>query len=675
MRLDEFFKKYDLVHANLVNGGKVRLSINFSLNDMVELSILYDDEIDDKTVYSTIEDYSFKFFILPKIVQRFLSKGNDFSKRVIMGNEEFGTVVIKNSDDTQCMVLRNCSIDVMDFLDKMFLGLSNLNDYRDDIFINYLACNIAFDYAKYKTKFVTKIDNLSFYDYASRKKSTDKTLKNDEFTDSLAILDIARCFVSTKSFDYDVLIKELEKDYGKDKVISALCKKFLANDFSQDTIYTRAYICASFEKNNETFLNDNSELVDEALDATSSGVSYFNDDYDDYWNERSKYFLAMNDDANADICESFFESRILVYEEVNMSNETIVKDIESKDRIKNKIVNAIKKIKNTRPDFSSIINDPLEENADVETVNVNEEEKENGNTLFDEEIKKGAEEEAKELFELIKERDQIKKDAEEFAKMILKSEKERKKIMAEADEQAKIIFELQQENNRLRALADENAHYLLDRDLRLSEEERLREEIDNTPVKNSDIDKIQDLLNSISAVKDLDFAVNHPTVMQELTYLEEKIVTYLTTHVNVVKTEDTLLPLEKQEMYESKSVGELLSMIRNAYVSSHVYEKEGRHTLINVNPVDEDTYKVTLYSVKDDEDDILMDVFFEDYQLTEDVIKELCDIFKADSFIVASKTDNIPYDKADYLVIDNMNNAIKFMGCNRDLINMVKAYL
>ena len=67
--------------------------------------------------------------------------------------------------------------------------------------------------------------------------------------------------------------------------------------------------------------------------------------------------------------------------------------------------------------------------------------------------------------------------------------------------------------------------------------------------------------------------------------------------------------------------------------------------------------------------------FFEDYQLTDSVLEQLCDIFKRDAVIVASKIDNIPPDKADYLVLDNMNNAIKFMGCKRSLIDVVKQYL
>ncbi len=70
-----------------------------------------------------------------------------------------------------------------------------------------------------------------------------------------------------------------------------------------------------------------------------------------------------------------------------------------------------------------------------------------------------------------------------------------------------------------------------------------------------------------------------------------------------------------------------------------------------------------------------MDAFFEEYQLSDDVLKEICDIFSTDAVIVASKIDNIPPNKADYLVIDNMDNAIKFMDFKRELIEKIKEYL
>ena len=46
-----------------------------------------------------------------------------------------------------------------------------------------------------------------------------------------------------------------------------------------------------------------------------------------------------------------------------------------------------------------------------------------------------------------------------------------------------------------------------------------------------------------------------------------------------------------------KPILELLSMIRNAYKSSHNFEKDGRHTVIDLSPIDEDTAYTFRYSV------------------------------------------------------------------------------
>ena len=299
------------------------------------------------------------------------------------------------------------------------------------------------------------------------------------------------------------------------------------------------------------------------------------------------------------------------------------------------------------------------------------------------------------LMKAIEERDKIKKDAEEFAKIILKAQRERREIIRAAEEQAKKIVALELENEKLKAmaldnaksilakekretdeikkLAMENAKDILARQRKYNEELRLREVLDNAPVNRSDIDKINNLLNALSSVKELDFAVNHPTVMQEVSLLEEKIVTYLTTHKNIVdkeKREEEIVLTPSDE----KTPTELLEIIRNVYLKSRTYEKEGRHTVINIVP-SYSKYRVTLYSVKNDSADVLTDVYFDSAYFTEGVIKEICDIYKTDSIIVASKTDNVPGELADYLVIDNKDNAIKFMGCNKLIVNIAKAYL
>jgi hypothetical protein len=159
--------------------------------------------------------------------------------------------------------------------------------------------------------------------------------------------------------------------------------------------------------------------------------------------------------------------------------------------------------------------------------------------------------------------------------------------------------------------------------------------------------------------------------MQELNDLEEKINTYLIVHKNVqeeekketttIKKDTTTLPVENIET------------IRNAYIESMAYTREGRHTVIYIEEVD-NKYKVTLFSVKNDMDDILTEVFFENEFFDENVIKDICEIFKKDSVIVASKIDNIPNGYQDYLVIDNLENALKFMGVKKEIVEIAKKY-
>ncbi len=288
------------------------------------------------------------------------------------------------------------------------------------------------------------------------------------------------------------------------------------------------------------------------------------------------------------------------------------------------------------------------------------------------EIEDAAEDQAWRIVELERENAQLRAQAEENAKHIFeKEEGDSRALVHAAEEQAKRIIELERENDELKRLAKENAMSIFNRDNRYEEELRLREGIDNTPVSKNDIDKILNLYNSLTEVEGLEFAINHPTIMQDINELEEKITTYVSTHKNVVdepkveavttETEDTTLPINN------------VDTIRNAYVGSMAYLREGRHTVINVEET-EDKYKVSLYSVKDDMYDTLTEVFFEKEFFTEDVIKDICEIFKKDSVIIASKVDNIPNGYQDYLVIDNLENALRFMGVKKEIVEIAKNY-
>ena len=383
---------------------------------------------------------------------------------------------------------------------------------------------------------------------------------------------------------------------------------------------------------------------------------------------------------------------------------------------------AKKKTEVKSDDFANIIHNPIEVEEEVSTSE-------------EDALKAGAVEQAKMLLDVIRERDAIKRDAEEFAKTILEKQKERRQILKAAEEQARRIIVLEKENDELRRLAEENARIILDRNIqedralkrdareyaeiiytkqeerrnlikaaeeqakriialekenaelkRLAEENarnlfnreanyreelKLREVSEVEPMTSKDVDKLYALLNALTSVEELDFAINHPAVMQEIFDLENKIETFLSTH-KVVEKENKYVPTTDYE--EKKTNTELLNIIRGAYQESHNYEKEGRHSLINVSP-DRDKIKVTLYSIKNDNDDILTEVYFDEDFFDDNTIKELCEIYSSGSVIVASKTDNMPGNLQDYLVIDNQDNAIKFMGCSRDIVERAKAYL
>ena len=679
--IGDLLKKYDLFHSSIISGGKVKFNINYLLDGKIYVSLvaLINGE-EKKASYDFFDNEEFNTFILPKIFQRFLSKNIGLNVRKIMGNDENGTFVLQRRDLNDSLIIRNCSSKVMNLADILlnsFGTISKINSTNNSKIIfeedthqqhdDYMKYNIVFDYAYYKTKFLKGLYSDDYDDsVVSNKSDENRAVEN---ADQLLLLNIARYAYTLENLDNNVW-DEIINSYKDNPSVLEVCNKFREIDYSMDTNYSDALILAEYEKNNDLFLHYNDVLVEEALKACNNQVDYFSNSYLVYFRDRERYYASILDGEHQAICLDFLDAHDL---DENKKKHVEVKnriDYESKTtRHDKELISKFKKIKEEKASFASIINDSIEENDVEEEVE---------KIFFDidkEKLMMDAEEQARKIIEIEKERDQLKKDAEEFAKIILQNEKEHKKIVEAAEEQARKIVELEKENEELRKLANENAKYLFDREQKLREEESLREYMDNIPIKSQDIDKINNLLNSISIVKDLDFAVNHPTVMQELMFLEEKIVTYLTTHKNIVHDDSVIVPIEKEEMLESKPVIELLAMIRNAYISSHSFEDSGRHTLINFNPVDEDTYRVSLYSVKDETEDVLMDVFFEDYQLTDSVLEELCDIFKTDSVIIASKIDNIPPDKADYLVIDNIGNAFKFMDCKRNLIEKVREYL
>lgn len=635
--IEELLKKYDLYHSSIISLGNVKFNINYLPGEKIYISLVL-SYCDKEQKYSLDMDNSddFKNIYLAKIVERFLSKNVKVNVRTIMGNATQGTLIIQRHDLKDYLIIRNCKKDVMDFvllLQKCFNYMSNTKndsmilfkeEYRD--YDDYMKYNILFDYAMYKN---------ALYDG-----------KDEVKDDELLLLNIARY---AYSFEEDNIWENIKSIYKDNKNVCDICDQFKNLNFEEENIYTKALVLAEFEKNNDILIHSNEVAVNEALEAVKNNVNYFDENFIDYWRAKQLEYYKTTDEEKQAVSIDF------------------LKTVDS-SKIKTKKLDIISKLKEIKEnkEFNKVSNDDSSEIIDQD--------KEIFNILSEDEIKENAYIEAKRLFKLQQENIKLQHDAEEYAKEILKKEKEYREIKKSADEQAKKILELIEENNKLKKMAEENAMYLIERE-NLETEVYERKKTVDTPVKSQDIDKINNLLYAISSVKNLDFAVSHPVIMQELSLLEEKTITYLTTHKNIVKDEDVIVPIEKEEMLETKPVLELLSMIRNAYTSSLSFEKDGRHTLINFNPVDSDTFRVSLFSIKDDNEDLLMDAFFEDYQLTDKVLEELCDIYKGNSVIVASKIDNIPPDKADYLVIDNMDNAIRFMDCKREFIDKVKQYL
>lgn len=647
--VEELLKTYDLFHCSLISGGVVDLDINYYGVNNVEIKVkgIFNKEETVKSFDFLIDNY-YETFIFPKIVQRYLSKNLNFS--LTKNNKD---LMLKRDDNKSNMMLTNCPSYHVLIVENLMNSFKKINDFSKEnklSFIDYsnsdlyILTNIICDIAYYNTKFKKSAFMLDLKNYQTVEEISDfkRDIRNE------LVLNVAKFVAGYKDKSSDTLWEDILEKFHDDPAIAEVIHKFEKENFKETSIYTKALEYAEYEYINSYVIRNNEEAYEEATVACINGINFFSEEYLNYWRERKTYYETINEMAKITMCDNFINNYYLK----GVEN---VGDVDFLDKLK--------KLKEEPKEnsFFKIFNEPI--------VDVFEED----STYED--IKVGALDQAKRLIDIIKERDILEKDAEEFAKEILRVNKEQETLKKDAEKQAAIIMNLQKENEHLKEMADENAKYLIERNKMIEDEEELRKYIRTYPVKRQDIDKINALMVAISDVKPLDFAIAHPTVMNYLIILEEKIITYLKTHTNIINERDLIVPIEIEEMYESKSVTELLSMIKNAYDTSKILLKEGRKTLINFTPVDEDTYRLALYSIKGDEEETLMDAFFEDYLLTDDALKELCNIFKDNSVIVASKIDNLPFDRADYLVIDNVNNALKFMDCPRKLIDRVKNYI
>ena len=554
-------------------------------------------------------DYGYDTNIFPRIIVTFLSLDNMEVRKLLAGDT--GNIVIEK--DHRRLLLKNVNrndIKIVDNLSSSITSLRNGEDIKDNS-SDYVAHQIINNYFSHIKK---KIDNKRY-----------KT-----------IYDINKKIIDNKDI-YELFEKMYDEDalYNTDEFISNYINNKEKNKKEE---YKRII-------KNERLEELEGELI-------MSKNKKENNNFEKIINEPIEEKKSLFDDSDRDVLQ------LGAVEQAKMLLEVI----KERDAIKKDAEEFAKTILERQKERRQILRAAEEQARRIIVL-----EKEN------DELKKLAEENARIILDReIQENKEILRDANEYAKIIYAKQEERKSLLKAAEEQAKRIYELEKENAELRKLAEENAKNLFARENKYRNEIKLREIDSAVPVSESDIDKLYALLNALTAVENIDFAINRPTVLQEVVNLETKIETYITTHNIVTKEEKEEQPSTEIESKQTNE--ELLGIIRNAYTESHNYESEGRHSLINVTPSD-DKMRVTIYSVKNDTDDILTEVYFDEDLFEDKTIKEICEIYKNGAIIVASKTDNLPGDIQDYLVIDSQDNAIKFMGCDKNIIERAKAYL
>ncbi len=571
-------------------------------------------KVNDDT-YTFDYDYDFDTNILPRVVTTFLSLDRMDVRKLLSGNK--GNIVIDG--EGRRLLIKDVNENDILLVDKLNEGMNKLRENEEpenvtDQYVLYQVINNYFSHIKddIENEEIEKVYNIN------------KNIieNNNEVYEIFKKLDKDDSLYNTDEFTKNYVTNKgkLKTEKNKKEEIKRLIKNERLEELEGEL---------NMAKKTKRENNDFAKIINEPLTdtATTSG-----DEYD--------------------------VLRLGAVEQAKM----LIEVMKERDQIKKDAEEFAKTILERQKERRQILKAAEEQARRIIAL-----EREN------DELKKLAEENARIILDKeIQETKEIKRDATEYAKIIYAKQNERKSLLKAAEEQAKKIFELERENAELRRLAEENAKNLFARENKFRNEVKLREISSAVAVDQSDIDKLYNLLNALSAVENIDFAINRPTVLQEVVDLETKIETYITTHniVNPTKEPDPE-PIES----ESKQTNEeLLNILRNAYTESHNYEKEGRHSVINVTP-EEEKIRVTVYSVKNDTDDILTEVYFDGDLFEEKTIKELCDIYSNGAIIVASKTDNLPGNIQDYLVIDSQDNAIKFMGCDKDIIERAKAYL
>ena len=156
---ESLLKEYDLYHCSLLYGGKIKFNINYLADGSVYVSLVgLIREEENKTTCDYRNNDDFNKIILPKIIERFLSKNVGVKARTIMGGEENGTFIVENSDGKDSLIIRNCSKETMELSQKLIAALNNLNSFyytnenriiiqsdSNEVYDNYMKYNLIFD--------------------------------------------------------------------------------------------------------------------------------------------------------------------------------------------------------------------------------------------------------------------------------------------------------------------------------------------------------------------------------------------------------------------------------------------------------------------------------------------------------------------------------------------------
>jgi hypothetical protein len=579
----------------------------------IDMVITKDDDVriminDDE--YSFEYDYDFDTNIMPRVITTFLSLDNMELRKLLFDNK--GNIVIQKG--SRRLLLKNVTENDILLIDGLYESINNLrkNNKPSNQIEEYVLYQIINNYFGHLKENI----NIDLYEeiYDINKDIIDN---NSEVYEAFEELEYENSLYNTDEFTKNYVVN---KEKNKKELYQALVKNERLEELEGEL---------NMGKKNKKEKNNFAQIINEPI---KEEIKIVEDEYD---------VLRLGAVEQAKMLLEVMKER----DSIKKDAEEFAKTILEKQKERRQILKA----------------------AEEQARRIIMLEREN------DELKKLAEENARIILDKeIQENKEILRDANEYAKIIYAKQAERKSLLKAAEEQARKIFELERENAELRRLAEENAKNLFARENKYRNEVKLREIDSAVPVDQSDLDKLYNLLNALTAVENIDFAINRPTVLQEVVDLETKIETYITTH-NIVNKEEKVDSSDIKTETQ-KTNDELLGILRSAYTESHNYEREGRHSLINVTPEDE-KIRVTIYSVKDDTDDVLTEVHFDGELFEDSTIKELCEIYKNGAIIVASKTDNLPGDLQDYLVIDSQDNAIKFMGCDKDIVERAKAYL